>query len=910
MNLLQTKLRIPPVRREHVPRPRLHALLNAGLARRLTLVSAPAGFGKTTLVCEWLETLDLPVAWLSLDEQDNAWSRFLAYLLTSLQGLDPTVGAGLLGTLESAQVPPLDSFLAALPQELAAIQRPFVLVVDDFHVLLDAQVHDLLTYVIDNQPPGMHLVLAGRSDPPWPLGRLRATGALTEVRASDLRFTLNEAGALLNDTLGLGIADLDLSTLEDRTEGWVAGLHLAALSLKNASDRHGFVQAFAGSDRFVLDYLMEEVLAQQPPDVCTFLLQTSLLDRFNAALCDHVTGRKDSQAMLRRLEAANLFVVPLDSERMWFAYHSLMRSFLRSVQKERDPDGAAKVHQRASEWYASSGDIIDAIQHGLLAGDHQRIGQLIRSNGLALVFQGELSTVLTWLHVFTETWLRAGPWLRIAQLWAHSFSAEAPTMGEELTETRELVQEGLRALEDDPETPKVVELRHALAHLTAVEANLAVMDGRHEEAVRLARQALAGLPLSDVTTRRYSFVCMGMALRHLGELQAAGDALAQADAPGLDLEQAPAPARGLATMAGIQIWMGQLDEAEATCRRILALHEEHLRRCGRRLPIAAFGFARLSDILRERGELTEAIRYAKESRTLAEQWQQTDALFESYTHLARALHASGDAASSLSLLRRLELLVRERSPWLLGMTRAEEARLCLAGAPDSACLDRARTWAHEYPLPSDGKLVFRDHAQYLTHAQLLLLEARADRTRAQIGLGLTKKVLGLLEPTGALGLLLQASVLCAMFEAALGQTDGALSRLLDCLHRAEPRGYVRLFLDHGPSMNGLLARVPASDPSFAYAQTLRQALAVIESAPVAAPPAPFARGLPAMEEPLSQRELDVLRLLATTLSSSEIADEMCVATSTVRSHTKAIYGKLGVHTRLEALDIARELSLI
>jgi len=910
MNLLQTKLRIPPVRSEHVPRPRLHALLDAGLARRLTLVSAPAGFGKTTLLCEWLQTLDLPVAWLSLDEQDNAWSRFLAYFLTSLQGLDPAVGAGMLGALESPQLPPLDSFLAALPQELAAIQRPFVFVVDDFHVLLDPQVHDLLTYVIDNQPPGMHLVLAGRSDPPWPLGRLRATGVLSEVRAGDLRFTLAEAGTLLNDTLGLGLPDQDLSTLETRTEGWVSGLHLAALSLKHAGDRHAFVEAFAGSDRFVLDYLMEEVLAQQPPDVCTFLLQTSLLDRFNAALCDHVTGQNDSQAMLRRLEAANLFVVPLDSERLWFAYHSLMRSFLRSVEKERDPDGAATVHRRASEWYEANGDIIDAIQHGLVAGDHERIGQLIRCNGLSLVFQGELSTILSWLHAYTETWLHAGPWLRVAQLWAHSFSAEASTMGEELTESRELVQEGLRALEDNPDSPKVIELRHALAHLTAVEANLAVMDGRHAEAVRLARQALSGLPLSDVTTRRYSFVCMGMALRHLGELQAAVDALAQADAPGRDLDRAPAPARGLATLAGTQIWLGQLDEAEATCRRILALHDEHIRRCGRRLPIAAFGYARLSEILRQRNQVAEALRFAQEGRSLAEQWQQTDALYESYTQLARALHASGDAASALGLLRRLEHLVRERSPWLLALTRAEEARLCLACAPDSACLDRARAWAREYPLPPDGQLEFRDHAQYLTHAQLLLHEARTDRGRAQTGLSLTKKVLQLLEPTGALGLFLQASVLCALFEAALGQTDEALKRLLDCLHMSESRGYVRLFGDQGPVMNGLLARVPASDPSFAYAQALRQALAPSDAPRPSAQPVALAPGVPTLEEPLSQRELDVLRLLATALSSSEIADEMCVATSTVRSHTKAIYGKLGVHTRLEAVDQARTLGQI
>jgi LuxR family maltose regulon positive regulatory protein len=909
MNLLQTKLRIPSVRRVRVPRPRLHAVLQAGLERRLILVSAPAGFGKTTLVCDWLETLGLPVAWVSLDEQDNAWPRFLAYLLSSLQSIDPAIGAGMLGALESPQRPPLDSLLEALPEELASLRRPFVLVLDDFHVILDPQVHELLTYIIDNQPPGMHLVLSGRADPPWPIGRLRAAGALTEVRAGDLRFNLEEAARLLNRDLQLNLTDIDLSTLEARTEGWVTGLHLAALSLQNAPDRHGFVQAFAGSDRFVLDYLMEEVLARQPPDVCTFLLQTSLLDRFSASLCDHVLERSDSQRMLRRLEAANLFVVALDGERLWFTYHSLMRSFLRSVQLQRDPGGAAETHRRASLWYEANGDIIDAIQYALEAHDHERIGQLIRANGLALVFQGELETVLVWLHAYTETWLRAGPWLRIAQLWAHSFSGEASTMGDELSETRELVREGLRALEDQVDSAKVIELRHALAHLTAIEANLAVMGGQHAEAVRLARQALAGLPLSDRTTRRYAFVCLGMALRHQGELRSAADALAEADNPGQDLEHAPAPARGLATLAGIQIWMGQLNEAEATCRRILSLHEDYLRRCGRRLPIAAFGYARQSEVERQRNRLEEALRSARESRALAEQWQQTDALFESYTHLARALQAAGDPGAALGLLHRLERVVQGRSPWLHALTRAEEARLCIRSAHDPVCLERARSWARDNPLPAEAEFVFRDHPLYLAHAQLLLHESRTDRARAKAGLALARRLLRLLEPTEALGLQLEAGLVCSLFEAISGSPEAARAHFLDCLRRAERGGYVRLFLDYGPAADALLAEVPPADPSYPYARSLRQAQ-VPTSAPAPVSPAPGAARPPALEERLSQRELEVLRLLASTLSSSEIADELCVATSTVRSHTKAVYGKLGVHTRLEALDVARELGLI
>jgi LuxR family maltose regulon positive regulatory protein len=906
VDVLQARFRVPPLRAEWLARPRLIRQLDGGLGARLTLLSAPAGFGKTTLLGEWLRRLDRPFAWVSLDKDDNAWPRFLAACLTSLQSLDPAFGTGLLGALEAPPLPSFDRVLGILPGELAGLRRSFVLVLDDFHVLVDPLVHDLLTYLIDNQPPGMHLVLAGRADPPWPLARLRAAGALNEVRAADLRFTHEETGALLNDTIGLDLSSEDLSTLEVRTEGWVAGLHLAALSLRRAADRHAFIQAFAGSDRFVLDYLMEEVLAQQPPEVRTFLLQTSLFDRFNAALCDHVTGRTDSQERLRHLESANLFVIPLDNDRQWFAYHALMRSFLRSVQEQRDPDGASALHLRAMAWYEANGDVLDAIQHGMRAGAHEQIGRLIRSNGLALVFQGELSTVLSWLHDSRETWPRTGPWLRIAQLWGHFFSGDESTVAQELAETRAVVEEGVRAFQDEPNPARVTELNEALAHLKAIEANLAVMDGRHAEAVQLAREAVYGLPASDSTTRRYSYVVLGMALRQLGELAPAVDALTQADAPSGDLRQVPAPARGLATLAGVQIWMGQLEEAEATCRRLIALHDEYLRRCGRRLPIAAFGYARLSEIMRQRNRLDEALRLAQESRALAERWQQMDALFESYTHFARALHAIGDTPAALAALHKQEQTVRGRSPWLHGLTLIEEARLCLSHAQDAACLARARAWAEAHPLPADGQLIFRDHDQYLMHAQLLLYEARTDRNRARAGLDLVGKLLRLLAPTGAQGLRLEASLVCALLEAALGESEAALDRVAACLREAEPRGYVRMFLDQGQAMQALLARVPASDRSHAYAQALLRASA-------ASPPAAAmvsSRSLPAIEEPLSERELEVLRLLSSTLSSAEIADELCVATSTVRSHTKAIYGKLGVHTRLEAIDKARDLALI
>ena len=377
-------------------------------------------------------------------------------------------------------------------------------------------------------------------------------------------------------------------------------------------------------------------------------------------------------------------MVPLDNERLWYAYHALMRSFLRSILKAKDPRHVSGLHLRASKWFEAHGDIVDAILHAGRAEDHERISQLLQSNGLALVFQGELSTLLDWLHAFSDSWLGTGPWLRVAQLWAHSFSAEASTMLPELTETRELVVQGLRAAEDQPAPPQVEGLHHARRPPTAIEANLAVMDGR----------AHAGRRPGGTGPRRTSGARTGHAplLQRMPRDGASPPGRPAGcdrspDAGRLtcrepDQAPAPAPARGLATRAGIQVWMGQLDEAEATCRRMIALHDDYLRNCGRRLPIAAFGYARLADIRRERNDLDQALRLAREGRSLAEQWQQTDALFESCLQLARALHASGDPDAAQALLRRLETMVAERSPWLYSVTRAYEARLCLACAAE------------------------------------------------------------------------------------------------------------------------------------------------------------------------------------------------------------------------------------
>ena len=377
MPILATKLYIPLPRTNVVLRPRLIERLNEGLHRKLTLISASAGFGKTTLVSEWVAGCERPVAWLSLDEGDNDPTRFLTYLVAALQTIAPNIGEGVVGALQSPQPPPTESILTALLNEIAALPDKFVLVLDDYHVIDAKPIDDALTFLLEHLPPQMHLVITTREDPQLPLARLRARGHLTELRAADLRFTPAEAAAFLNQVMGLDLSAEDIAALETRTEGWIAGLQLAALSMQGREDVPGFIRAFAGDNRYIVDYLVEEVLQRQPDHVRSFLLQTAILDRLNGPLCDAVTGQEEGNARLEALERGNFFVVPLDDKRHWYRYHHLFADVLSAHLMAEQPDQVATLHRRASEWYEQNGSAADAIRHALAAEDFARAADLV-----------------------------------------------------------------------------------------------------------------------------------------------------------------------------------------------------------------------------------------------------------------------------------------------------------------------------------------------------------------------------------------------------------------------------------------------------------------------------------------------------------------------------------------------------
>src|SRR6266705_452055 len=407
--ILATKLYIPRLRPNVVSRPRLLDRLNEALHRNLTLISAPAGFGKTTLVSEWVEGIERPTAWLSLDEGENDPARFLAYLVAALQTITANIGEGVLGMLQSSQPPPTEAILTALLNEITTLPDHFVLVLDDYHVLDAKSVDIALTYLVEHLPPQMHLVIATREDPQLPLARLRARSHLTEVRAADLRFTASEAAAFLNQVMGLNLSAADIAALEDHTEGWIAGLQLAALALQGHQDVPGFIRTFAGDHRYIVDYLVEEVLQHQPEPVRSFLLQTSILDRLNGPLCNAVTGQEEGNARLEALERGNFFVVPLDDKRHWYRYHHLFAEVLSVHLMAEQPHQVATLHRRASEWYEHNGSTTNAIRHAMAAEDFERAADLVELAVPAMLRSRQEATLLGWLKALPDELVHVRP---------------------------------------------------------------------------------------------------------------------------------------------------------------------------------------------------------------------------------------------------------------------------------------------------------------------------------------------------------------------------------------------------------------------------------------------------------------------------------------------------------------------
>ncbi|HSJ89214.1 MAG TPA: LuxR C-terminal-related transcriptional regulator [Anaerolineales bacterium] len=883
--VLATKLYIPPSRPKVVTRSHLIERLNEGLRHMpgVTLISAPAGFGKTTLVSEWVTDCQRPAAWLSLDEGDNDAARFLTYLIAALQTISPNLGGQILGLLQTPQPPPPEAIWTDLLNEISTIPESFLLVLDDYHMIDAKAVDRVLNFLLEHQPPQMHIVIATREDPDLPLARLRARGQLTELRAADLRFTLPEAAEFLNRVMGLKLSAEMIAALETRTEGWIAGLQLAALSMQGQQDITSFIQSFTGSHHFVMDYLMEEVLQQQSESVQMFLLYTSILERLCSPLCDAVLGSSSGfgQETLQYLEHTNLFIVPLDHERRWYRYHHLFADLLR----QRLPQSIAattveaeqrvcELHVRASQWYEDNGLQLEAFQHAAAAKDIERAERLAQGKGIPLHFSGGVTPILNWLESLPKEVLDARPslWWRHASLLL--INGQTAGVAEKLQAAEVALAAKLQGASPDAET------RNLIGQIAAAKATLALTRYDIETMLVQSRRALEYLDPNNLSTRASANWTMGFAYALQGDRTAARRTFMEA----ISISQSSGAMFTLilATigLANIQELDNELYQAAETCQRILEwvgdkpqqiIGEVHL--C-------------LARIFYEWNDLDAAEQYARQSLILTRQYENViDRYIFGEIFLARLELARGDVNAASAQLAKVDQSVRQRN-FMHRLPDVAAAQVLTLLRQDNPTVAAQVAQAHNLPI-SQARVYL---AQGDTSAALNILNAYQQQVQAK----------------GWQDEQLKVRVLQAVAHHMGGERDQALQRLGEALMQAERGGFIRLFLDEGLPMAQLLSEAAAQGIMPDYIAKL---LAAFE----AEPGKDTDRAAPAAQslvEPLSQRELEVLQLIAQGLSNREISARLFLALDTVKGHNRRIYDKLQVQRRTEAVARARGLGLL
>ena len=889
--ILATKLYVPPPRPKVVSRPRLIEQLNEGLptGRKLSLISAPAGFGKTTLVSEWVTCCGRPAAWLSLDEGDNDPVRFLTYLIAALQTIVPQIGAGILRVLQASQPlpPPTETILTDLLNEITTIQDNFFLVLDDYHVIDAKPVDNALTFLLEHLPPRMHLIITTREDPQLPLARLRVRNQLTELRAATLRFTPDEAAKFLNQVMGLNLSSENITALDKRTEGWIAGLQLAAISMQGHQDITSFIESFTGSHHFVMDYLLEEVLEQQPASIQTFLLRTSILDRLCGPLCDAVLldASSSGQETLEYLERANLFIVPLDNERRWYRYHhlfaDLLRQRLHQMTDDKSPSSVVRplssvpeLHTRASQWYEDNGLDIEAFQHAAAANDIDRAERLMDGKGIPLHFRGAVTTIVDWLESLPTTVMNARPslWWRHASM----LLVIGQTTGVEVK---------LNAAEDALQSTGADEKNRSLVgQIATARSVLALTRYDVETMLAQSRRALEHLPPNNLSLRATANWTQGYAYLLQGDRAAARRSLTEA----ISLSQA---SRDIFTTILATIGLGTIQETEnqlylaaETYRRILQLagdqplqviNEVHL------------GLAR---VLYEWNDLEAAEQHGRLSLHLARQYDRVvDRFIIGEVFLARLKLAQGDVAGAAAVLAQAMQSARQQN-FAFRIPEVAAAQVLTLLRQGNLAEAAHLAQAHSFSL-SQARVHL---AQGDTSAALAVLETLRRQAEAK----------------GWEDERLKVMILQAVALHAHAEKDKAMQLLGDALAMAEPGGFIRIFLDEGTPMALLLAEAVSHEIMSGYTGKL---LAAFEAEKQKSADASSLHSLPPSQplvEPLSQRELEVLQLIAQGLSNREISERLFLALDTVKGHNRKIFGKIQVQSRTEAIARAHELGLL
>lgn len=877
--LIQTKLRNPLVPIDLVSRPRLVERLNDGFRsdNKLTLVSAPAGYGKTSLVSEWLRQNDQPFAWLTLDEGDNNPARFFVYLLASLQRIYPNIGQTAQAMLQAPQPPPSELLLASLINDIA--ETPHLLVLDDYHLIEDSAIHEAIAFLLNHMPSHMHLVIATRADPPLPIARLRGRGQLTELHAIDLRFTPAEVRSFLNEVMGLALSSEQVTALERRTEGWIAGLQMAALSMRGRDDIAGFIHAFTGSHRYILDYLTEEVLNRQSEDIQAFLLQTSILDRLTDPLCNMVTGQTDSQSTLEVLETANLFMIPLDVGRCWYRYHPLFADLLRQRLRREEGNLVPELHRRASEWFQKNGLIPEAVSHALAAEDNERAASLIEQVTWPMLAPREMKTLQGWLDILPHEVVQSRPRLGIAHAWALAVSGQWDAVEPSLAD---------------------VDIQHVQGEAAAVHAYIALRQGDVAGTIKLAQQALEQLPAEDLFLRASVALDLGVAYSSKGEPAAAGRFLNEAiwfsRAAGLPYLTLAATS----TLGHVQDTQGLLHLAVETQWKALELAHEP---GGQPMPIAGMAFVGIAEVLYEWNDLDGAMHNAMQGIKLLELGGYTSYQLIGHAILAQVYQAWGDLDKAMQVIQEAERLVqRHQYAFMESMVTGLRVRFYVAQGNVTV----AYRWACAHGLDLDEDLENAAEKEQILAAWVHIVKAasQAPGSGGELDevLGLLTRLLEVEQAAGRMWNVIKVLNLQALAYQCQGKVDKALSVLEHALALAEPERFIRTFVDEGEIMERLLRQALSQGIAPNYIALLLAASR--EIAEISQTESLM------LIDPLSDRELEVLCLIAAGLSNQEIAQQLVIAVSTVKSHINHIYGKLNVSSRTQAVARARTVGIL
>jgi len=891
--IIKTKLAVPQIHPNLVSRLRLSDQIESGVQRgnKLTLVAAPAGFGKTTAVSTWVHQNNRRVAWLSLDESEDELSLFWIYLLASIRTVLPDFAETLFVALTGTPPIPVKGLLPALINELAELYEPLILVLDDYHVIANQEINDSVSFLLEHQPQQFHIVIATRADPQIPVSRLRAQRSLTELRAADLRFTSDEARSLLNDMMELDLTNEDVKLLETRTEGWGVGLLLAAQSMQGRTDKSEFISAFSGSQHYILEYLIEEVLNRQSDKSRKFLLQTAVLDRFCGSLCEAVTGEKNSEETIQELCKNNLFIIPLDQGHIWYRYHHLFADLLVNfLHKEFSQVEVLQLHRRTSQWYRDTEDFEKTIKYALSGQDYESAADLIEQIVDQVIARGQVKTLLGWLGAIPEETINARPRLLMHQGWVVFLSGR-------VTLASQILQQAKLALNAIPEGK---ERNFLHGRLSAMLSTITALTRDIRAAMAEAQEAITYLPDDEYIYQARATRVLGVCHMFQGELGKALESLQKAKSMALKGQNKFLASENLSQMGTVRKHQGELFLAFDSYTQTLDLYDRP-----EAAPPACLGYIGMADIALEQNDLQAAEGYLNTGIELCQKGNIGYALQPAYLINGLLKCAQNDYGGALEAIQMGDTRSRTGGGSLesiLGLAWFQVRFYLNCGE-----LEKARAWVLGENLPTGYSfdelpaLLYEMHQSLL--ARVYLMAGEYEKV-----LEIHEQVCSQAEAGGRLARVVEFHLFKAVALWNLGKTDEATLIFEKCLALAESGGMVRIFLETGEDVVQLLQRMKLNGAHTEYVVRLEaafngQQVEVREDAP----PIPSQERL---FEPLTERELEVLRLMCEGQSNREIADAMIVSVNTVKKHTSNIYGKLGVRNRAQAVLRAREIELV